>query len=61
MRYLVTMTIDWFPPGTDVTGHYTDEVRDRLVEEGYLEVVDDEAPQPEPVRTARVRKVSDGS
>lgn len=49
MRYRVVQIIDRWPVGEDVTERYTPEVAQRLVEEGYLEEVDDTpAPEPEP-------------
>lgn len=41
--YIVTAKgpIDGHQPGTDVTAAYAEDVRARLVEEGYIEAVDD--------------------
>ena len=47
MKYIVAMIIARWPAGTDVTGQYTDEVRDRLISEGYIIAVEDERPEPE--------------
>lgn len=51
MRLIVQETIDWYPPGTDVTDVYDVETAARLVADGYLR--DGEAPVtvtlPEPV------------
>lgn len=45
-RYILTMTLDREPPGTDVTEHYKPAVLARLLEEGYVDTVDDEAEEP---------------
>lgn len=40
-RYIVKEIIDRWPVGEDVTGRYTPEVAQRLVDEGFLDAVDD--------------------
>lgn len=42
MKYVVKQIIDRYPVGEDVTRRYAPEVAQRLVQEGYLEVVNDE-------------------
>lgn len=46
MKYIVTEQgpIDRNEPGTDVTAIYSPLVRDRLVKEGYVVVVDETTP-----------------
>lgn len=39
MKHIVLMTIDLHPPGTDVTGLYTDDTLAELVTLGYIEEV----------------------
>lgn len=41
-RYILTMTLDNEPPGTDVTDSYKLPVLMRLVDEGYVEAIDDD-------------------
>lgn len=55
IKYIVTdkSPIDGHQPGADVTGLYPDDVRDRLIEEGFIEAVDD---KPKP---SRKRKTAD--
>jgi len=50
MRYIVSDQgpIDRRQPGEDVTFVYTDHVLERLIEEGYVEAVEDEPETPEP-------------
>ena len=45
-RYIVKMIIDRWPVGEDVTDRYKPELRQLLVDEGYLDAVDD-TPQPQ--------------
>jgi hypothetical protein len=66
-KYVVVLTIDRHPPGTDATDLYPDDVRDELVRFGYLdevETVDLEVTtmsDAEPVySTAQARKPKDG-
>lgn len=50
-RYIVALTIDRHPPGTDVTDIYGEPELDELVRFGYLEVEEQPeppSPQPEP-------------
>lgn len=35
-RYVVVLTIDRYPPGTDVTDLYDADTLDRLIDEGYV-------------------------
>lgn len=37
---IVVMTIDRHPPGEDVTGVYDAQTEARLIDEGYLEIVE---------------------
>ena len=39
MKHIVLMTIDLYPPGTDVTGLYADDTLAELVALGYIEEV----------------------
>lgn len=59
MRYIVTEPIDRWEVGTDVTGKYLPNVADRLVDEGFLMVADDdghELPKVEEQPKRRSRK-----
>jgi hypothetical protein len=42
-KYIVKMIIDRWPVGEDVTNRYQPNVLQRLINEGYIEVVTDEA------------------